>query len=135
MTVSASDMARSDTFRATDTHACASMSARWSRSSDGSTSALLDFQSHGDALGVPSATMKILYKPFGIIVGILAGVLARQVFSQVWGHIDEREPPKPTTQESSWGKVVGAAFVQGAVFAVTKAVVNRSGAKGFHWLT
>jgi hypothetical protein len=41
--------------------------------------------------------MKILYKPFGIIIGIIAGLLARQVFSQVWGHIDEREPPKPTT--------------------------------------
>ena len=79
--------------------------------------------------------MKILYKPFGIIVGILAGFLARQVFSQVWGHIDEREPPKPTTKETTWGKVLGAAFVQGATFAVTKAAVNRGGAKGFHWLT
>jgi hypothetical protein len=79
--------------------------------------------------------MKILYKPFGLIVGIFAGILARQVFNEVWGHIDDREPPKPTTQESTWGKVVGAAAVQGAPFAVTKAVVNRSSAKGFHWLT
>jgi hypothetical protein len=79
--------------------------------------------------------MKILYKPFGILVGILAGFLARQVFNQIWGHIDDREPPKPTTQESSWGRVLGAAAVQGATFAVTKAAVNRSGAKGFQWLT
>ena len=79
--------------------------------------------------------MKILYKPFGIIVGILAGLLARQVFSQVWGHIDDREPPKPTTEESTWGKVVGAAFVQGATFAATKAAVERSGAKSFQHVT
>ncbi len=79
--------------------------------------------------------MKFLYKPFGIVIGILAGILARQVFSQVWGHIDGREPPKPTTRESTWVKVLGAAAVQGATFAVTKAAVNRSGAKGFHWLT
>ncbi len=79
--------------------------------------------------------MKMLYRPFGLIIGIAAGILARQVFNQVWGHIDHREPPKPTTLESSWGRVLGAAAVQGATFAVTKAAVNRSGAKGFEWLT
>jgi hypothetical protein len=79
--------------------------------------------------------MKLLYKPFGIIVGIIAGLLARQVFNQVWSRIDDQEPPKATTAESSWGKVLGAAAVQGATFGVTKAAVNRSGAKGFHWLT
>jgi hypothetical protein len=79
--------------------------------------------------------MKLLYKPFGIVVGLVAGVVARQVFNEVWGRIDDREPPKPTTEETSWGQVLGAAVVQGATFAVTKAVVNRSGAKGFHWLT
>ncbi len=79
--------------------------------------------------------MKILYKPFGLIVSIAAGLVARQVFNQVWGHIDGREPPKPTTKETSWGKLLGAVAVQGVTFAVTKAVVNRSGAKGFYWLT
>ena len=79
--------------------------------------------------------MRMLYKPFGIIVGIFAGFLARQVFNGIWGRIDDREPPTATTLESSWGKVLGAAAVQGATFAVTKAAVNRSGAKGFQWLT
>jgi hypothetical protein len=79
--------------------------------------------------------MKLLYKPFGIVIGLIAGYLARQVFSQIWGHIDDREPPKPTDEETSWGKVLGAAAVQGATFAVTKAAVNRGGAEGFHRLT
>lgn len=79
--------------------------------------------------------MKLLYKPFGIIIGIAAGILARKVFDEVWAHIDDREPPKPTTLETSWPQVLGAAAVEGATFAVTKAAVNRSGAKGFHWLT
>ncbi|HVF77181.1 MAG TPA: DUF4235 domain-containing protein [Solirubrobacteraceae bacterium] len=79
--------------------------------------------------------MKIIYKPFGIVIGIIAGILARQVFNQVWGHIDDREPPKATTEDTSWGKVLGAAAVQGATFAVTRTAVNRSGAKGFQWLT
>ena len=80
--------------------------------------------------------MKILYKPFGISCRHPGRIpCASRSFDQVWGHIDDREPPKPTTQESTWGKVLGAAAVQGATFSVTKAAVNRSGAKGFHWLT
>ncbi len=79
--------------------------------------------------------MKLLYKPFGIIAGLVAGLLARQLFSQIWGWLDEEEPPKPTTQEAPWGKVLAAAGVQGLTFAVTKAAVDRSGAKAFEWLT
>ena len=78
---------------------------------------------------------KVLYKPFGIVIGIVAGILARQAFSQVWGHIDDREPPKPTTEEASWGRVLAAAAVQGVTFAIVRAAVNRAGAKGYHRLT
>jgi hypothetical protein len=79
--------------------------------------------------------MKLLYKPFGIVIGIVAGILARKAFDEVWAHIDDHEPPKPTTLESSWTRVLGAAAIEGMTFAVTKAAVNRGGAKGFHWLT
>ena len=79
--------------------------------------------------------MKLLYKPFGIIIGIAAGMLAREVFNEIWGHIDDKEPPEATTLDASWPQVLGAAAVQGATFAVTRAAVNRGGAKGYQWLT
>lgn len=79
--------------------------------------------------------MKLIYKPFGIIVGLAAGILARQVFNQIWGHIDDREPPKATTEETSWRRLLAATAIQGTVLSVTKAIVNRSGAKGYHYLT
>ncbi len=85
--------------------------------------------------GYPCATMTLLYKPFGIIIGLGAGILARQLFNQIWGHIDDREPPKATTQETTWKRLLMATAIQGAVLATTKAIVNRSGAKGFSWLT
>ena len=37
--------------------------------------------------------MKVLYKPFGLILGILAGVIGRKVFDFVWTKIDDEEPP------------------------------------------
>ena len=79
--------------------------------------------------------MKLIYKPFAIVLGVLAGVLARQLFSFVWSKIDEEDPPRPNTEEAEWPKVLGAAALQGAVFASTKALVERSGAKGFAHLT
>ena len=79
--------------------------------------------------------MKLIYKPFGILIGVIAGFFSKKVFEAVWGVFDNEEPPKPTTQETSWGKVVGAAAMQGVVFKVVRAVVDRYGAKGFHYLT
>ena len=79
--------------------------------------------------------MKLLYKPFGIVLGLLAGFASKKLFSAVWGIFDNEEPPKPTTQETNWPKVIGAAAVQGVTFKVTRAVVDRAGAKGFYGLT
>lgn len=79
--------------------------------------------------------MKLLYKPFSIVAGILAGVLARRVFTVVWGRIDDREPPEATTHQASWSQVLGAQALQGAVQGATRAAVMRAGAKSFHHLT
>ena len=79
--------------------------------------------------------MKLIYKPFGIIFGLLAGFLSRS--SSTWSGVcfDKEEPPKPTTQESALPKVLAAAAVQGLTFRVTRAAVDRAGARGFEFLT
>lgn len=79
--------------------------------------------------------MKLIYKPFGIILGILAGLAGRQVFNLVWGKIDDEEPPEATTEEARWVKIIGAAALQGAIFAVVRAAVNRAGAKSYAHVT
>ena len=79
--------------------------------------------------------MKLLYKPFGIVIGLLSGQVAKKLFAAVWGVFDDEEPPKPTTRDASWAKVLGAAAVQGVTFKVVRALVDRSTAKGFHNLT
>ena len=79
--------------------------------------------------------MKLIYKPFAIVLGVLAGILARQLFSFVWSKLDEEDPPRPNTEEAAWRKVLGAAALQGATFAGTRAAVDRAGLRGFHYLT
>jgi hypothetical protein len=79
--------------------------------------------------------MGAIYKPFGIVLGILAGLLGKRIFNVVWTKIDDEDPPKPTTQETSWAKLLSAAAVQGVIFRLTRVVVDRYGAIGFNYLT
>jgi len=79
--------------------------------------------------------MKVIYKPFGIIMGLLAGLLSKKVFDFIWARFDDEEAPKPTTQDVPWVKVLSAAALQGLVFKTTRAIVDRQGAKGFAYLT
>jgi len=79
--------------------------------------------------------MRLLYRPIGIIVGLIAGYLSKTVFNFVWSRIDDEEAPKPTIRDTSWSKVLISAAVQGIVFQTVRAAVNRGGAKGFEYLT
>ena len=46
--------------------------------------------------------MKLLYKPFGIILGIARRhALPSSVFNCIWWRIDDEEPPKATTIEDA----------------------------------
>jgi Protein of unknown function (DUF4235) len=78
--------------------------------------------------------MKLIYKPFGIILGLLAGFASKKLFDVVWGVFDKEEPPKATTKDAGFPKVLAAAAVQGVTFKVTRAAVDRAGAKGWNHL-
>ncbi|HVS28969.1 MAG TPA: DUF4235 domain-containing protein [Solirubrobacteraceae bacterium] len=79
--------------------------------------------------------MKLLYKPLGIVFGVLAGLLGRRLFQGLWGLIDEQDPPTATTKPSTWKKVLAAAALEGLTFKVARAAVDRAGASGFERVT
>jgi len=79
--------------------------------------------------------MKLLYKPFGIVLGLIAGFLSKKIFDQLWGLIDDAEAPKATHKEASWTKVLAAAAVEGVAFKLTRAAVDRAGARSFEHVT
>ena len=79
--------------------------------------------------------MKLIYRPFGIVLGLVAGFLSKSVFNWVWSKFDDEEAPKATQDETTWTKVLSAAAVQGIVFQTVRAAVNRAGAEGFRHLT
>ncbi len=80
--------------------------------------------------------MKLLYKPLGLLVSVLGGILATAVFKKVWtAATGQDEAPEATSAEHSTKQVLLAALVQGAIFGAVKAAVDRAGAKGFKQLT
>ena len=79
--------------------------------------------------------MKLIYKPIGIVLGILAGLLGRRIFNFAWSRLDDEDPPKPTTEVAPWSKVLAAAALQGMIYRVTRVVVDREAAKGWAYLT
>jgi hypothetical protein len=82
------------------------------------------------------ALLKLLYRPLGIVVGVLGGILAGALFKRAWKlTAQEGEPPKATDEGRGWIEVVTAAAVEGAVFGGVKALIDRGGATGFARLT
>jgi Protein of unknown function (DUF4235) len=79
--------------------------------------------------------MKILYKPFALIAGLIGARVAKVIFRGLWSRVDDSDPPKPTTAGASFGKVVGAAAMEAATMAAVGAAVDRAGARTFQHLT
>ena len=79
--------------------------------------------------------MKFLFVPFSVVSGLLAGFVGKKVFEQIWSVIDDQEPPESEHREATWGKVIAAAALQGAIFRATKVAVDRSSRGAFESLT
>ena len=79
---------------------------------------------------------KLAYRPVGLIAGLVAGAMSGAIFKQVWKLV-AKEDDAPTALQSEYKmrEVVIAAAIQGAIFAATKAAVDRAGARGFTKLT
>ncbi len=78
--------------------------------------------------------MRILYKPFGIVAGVIGAKLGKRTFHSIWEAVDEGEPPKPTTADAPLTKVIAAATLEAATMAAVGAIVDRAAARAFHHL-
>ena len=78
--------------------------------------------------------MRLLYKPFAIIAGLISSRLGRSVFRALWAKVDDAPPPVPGSGEGTLVKVVGAQALQAGVMAGSAAAVDRVFARMFHHL-
>lgn len=81
---------------------------------------------------------KLLYKPFGLVAGFLAGKLAATLFETLWIKFDrkgELPPPDVTHRDVPTARAVTSAALQAATFAGTRTAVDRVSLKWFEHLT
>jgi predicted metal-dependent enzyme (double-stranded beta helix superfamily) len=79
---------------------------------------------------------KLMYRPVGTVLGIAAGALAGVMFKKVWKVASgQDDAPDAMDQSRGWGEILAAAAIQGAIFAVVRAAVDRSGAVGVRRVT
>lgn len=75
--------------------------------------------------------LKLLYKPVSLLVSVFGGVVAGAVFKQIWKlAAGEDDAPKATDERRGWHEILLAAALQGAVYGVVKAAVDRGTAEG-----
>src|ERR1700746_409802 len=74
---------------------------------------------------------KMLFKILGFFSGAFAGMLASAIVKKLWQVTPgEDEAPEATDTPRSWGEILIAAAVQGAIFALIRAAVERVTATG-----
>jgi Protein of unknown function (DUF4235) len=79
---------------------------------------------------------KLVYKPVGLLAGAAAGLIAGVMVKQMWRAASgEEDTPDALDEQRGWGEILAAAALQGVVFAVVRAVVDRASAQGVRRLT
>ncbi|HEY2763058.1 MAG TPA: DUF4235 domain-containing protein [Pseudonocardiaceae bacterium] len=83
-----------------------------------------------------SVLNKATYKSLSLITGVLGGAVASALFTRIWRAVsDADDAPEPSALDRSTREVLIAATLQGAVFGLVKAGMDRMAAKGFHRFT
>jgi hypothetical protein len=80
--------------------------------------------------------IKLIYKPISVLASVLGGMLAGVIFKRVWKLATrEDDAPKATDARRGWRETLLAAALQGAIYALVKAVIDRGTAEGTRKLT
>ena len=75
--------------------------------------------------------MKFLFLPFSIVAGIVAGAMSKKLFEAIWGAIDDAEPPSSEHRDIDLAKMLIAEALQGAIFRMTRKLVDHEARRAF----
>jgi hypothetical protein len=68
--------------------------------------------------------MTILFKPVSVLAGLAAGLIAKKSFEKSWGLVNDVEPPDAEHREVEIPKLVVALLLEGAIFTLTRGLVD-----------
>lgn len=78
---------------------------------------------------------KLLFIPFSVTGGLLAGVIGKKAFEALWGAFDDQEPPDPQHRQVSLKKLIPALVLEGAIFRVLRGLSDHGSRHAFRKIT
>lgn len=78
---------------------------------------------------------KVLFIPVSIVGGFLAGLISKNVFDFIWARVSKEEAPEPEHRDVPLGRLTAALALQGAIFRVSRGLVERGTRVGFQRAT
>ncbi|RCG32080.1 DUF4235 domain-containing protein [Sphaerisporangium album] len=74
---------------------------------------------------------KLAYRSVGALSGMVGGYVSGVIFKQLWKlAAGKDDAPQATSSQYGWTEVLIASAIQGAVFGVVKAAIDRATAEG-----
>ncbi len=75
--------------------------------------------------------LKLMFIPFRVIGGLLAGTLAARLFARIWALIDSEQPPDPEQRRISIPKLLAALVLEGAIFRAVRGLADHGAREAF----
>ena len=79
--------------------------------------------------------MKLMFIPFRLLGGLLAGVTAKNLFEKIWSLVDREQPPDPEQRRISVPKLLIALSLEGAIFRAVRGLTDHGARQAFSRLT
>jgi len=75
--------------------------------------------------------VKLIYLPFGIVLSLLSGQVAKKIFDVIWGQIEDQEAPRPKHREIPLGKLMLSLLIEGALFRLVRGILDHNARRSF----
>jgi hypothetical protein len=81
------------------------------------------------------ASVKLLFIPFSVAGGLIAGAISRKILDRIWTLFDDEAPPDSKDRDIDWIKLAIAAVLQGAIFRLMKELSDHYTRRAFYRTT
>jgi len=78
---------------------------------------------------------RLLFAPFGLVGGMLAGAIGKRVFARLWGIFDDQQAPEPGQRRVSPMKLALALALEGAIFRMIRGLFDHGSRRMFETAT
>ena len=75
--------------------------------------------------------MTVLFRPFGLVTGLIAGLIARRIFEKSWASMADEEPPSPEHRDPGMKMLIVALLLEGAIFTLVRGLTDHGARVAF----